>query len=193
MSEAGGPCAYKTKLGWCIAGPIGQGVSGKETMTCNRLAVKEINSSNLENHHFQIKTDVKDFGIEEMLKKMYNQDFCEDKLVTLDQSIKQCRDSIISCEYKKFLILMNKTARMISRHYELPLPFENDDVALPNNRFEALQRLKHLKNKFPRNLTFCNHYKEFMNTIMRNGYAKKLTDSAAEGIYWYIFHHRVYN
>ena len=86
-SEAGDPCAYKMKLGGCIAGPIGQGNSGKETMTCNRIAVKEINSSNLPNHHFQIKTEVKDVGIEEMFKKMYNQDFCEDKLVTLDQSI----------------------------------------------------------------------------------------------------------
>ena len=54
-SEAGDPYAYKTKLGWCIVGPIGQGKSGKETMTCNRIAVKEINSSNLANHHFRSK------------------------------------------------------------------------------------------------------------------------------------------
>ena len=43
-SEAGGPYAYKTKLGWCIVGPIAKGNSGKETMTCSRIAVKEINS-----------------------------------------------------------------------------------------------------------------------------------------------------
>ena len=180
MSKAGGPYAYKTKLGVRIVGPIGQGVSGKETITCNRLAVKEINS-NLENHHFQIKTEVKDVGIEELFNKMYKQDFCEDKLVTLDQSIKQCRDSIISCEAKKFLILMNRTARMVSGHYKFPLPFKNDDTALPNNRYQALQRLKPLKNKFPRNLKFCNHSKEFMNIIMRNGYAKNSTESTAEG------------
>ena len=39
-SEAGGPYAYKTKLGWCVLGPIGQGNSGKETMTCKKIAVK---------------------------------------------------------------------------------------------------------------------------------------------------------
>ena len=51
---------------------------------------------------------------------------------------------------------------------------------------QVLQRVKHLKNKFQRNLTFCSCYKEFMNTLMRNGYAKKSTDSATEGKYWYI-------
>ena len=39
-SEAGGPYAYKTKLGWCIVGPTGQGNSCKEAMKCSRIAVK---------------------------------------------------------------------------------------------------------------------------------------------------------
>ena len=47
---------------------------------------------------------------------MYHQDFCEDKLVTLEQSIKQRGDSIISWEGKKFLNIMNRTTRMVSGH-----------------------------------------------------------------------------
>ena len=88
---------------------------------------------------------------------------------------------------------MNRTTRTVSGHYELPLPSKNDDATLPNNRYQALQRLKHLKNKFQRNLTFYSHYKEFMNTLMRNRYAKKSTDSATERKCWYIPHHGVYN
>ena len=72
-SKAGGPYAYKMKLFWCVVGPIGHRITGKETVTCNRIVVKEINSSNLANHHFQIKTEIKDFGVEEMFKKMYYQ------------------------------------------------------------------------------------------------------------------------
>ena len=49
------------------------------------------------------------------------------------------------------------------------------------------------KNKFQRNLTFCSQYKEFMNTLMRNGYTKKSSDSAIEGKCWYFFCHEVYN
>ena len=124
---------------------------------------------------------------------MYNQNFCEDKLVTLDQSVKQSCDSIISWENEKFLNLINRTTIMVSGHCELPLPFKNNDTTLLNNRYQALQRLKHLKNKFQRNPTFCSHYKEFMNTLMRNEYVKKSNGSATEGKCWYILHHRVYN
>ena len=85
---------------------------------------------------------------------MYNQDFCEDKLVTLDQSTKQSCDSVISWEDMKFLNLTNRTRRMVSGHYELPLPFKNDETTLPNNRYQALQRLKRLKNKFKKTPLF---------------------------------------
>ena len=74
-SEAGGRYVYKTKLGWCIVRPICQGNNGKETMTSNKIAVIEIHSNNLANHHFQIKTKVQDVGIEEMFKKCITRTF----------------------------------------------------------------------------------------------------------------------
>ena len=117
-------CPDTPNIYTAIVRPIGERNSGKETMACNRITVREINSSNLANHHFQTKTEVKDFGIEEMFKKMYNQDYCEDKLVTLDQSVKQSCDSIISWEDKKCLNLMNGTTKIVSSQYELPLPFK---------------------------------------------------------------------
>ena len=60
--------------------------------------------------------------------------FCEDKLVTRDQSIKQNCDN--SWEYKKFPNLMNKTKRMVSVHYELPSPFKSDETTLPKNNID---------------------------------------------------------
>ena len=74
--------------------------------------------------------------------------FGKSSVATLDQNVKQSCDSIISWEDKKFLNLMKRTTRIVSGHYELPLPFKDDDATLPNNRYQALQRLKHLKNKF---------------------------------------------
>ena len=114
-------------------------------MTCNRIIVKEIHSNNLANHHFQIKMEVKDVGIEELHKKMYNLGFCDDNLLTLNQVLNQNCDASVSWEDKKYLNLMNKT-RMVSDHYECPLPFKNDDTTLPKNRCQVLKRLKHLKN-----------------------------------------------
>ena len=49
--------------------------------------------------------EVKHVDIDEKFRKMYNQDFCEDKLVTSDQSIKQNCDLIIfSSEYWGYMV-----------------------------------------------------------------------------------------
>ena len=40
-SQDGGPYAYKTKLGWCIVGPIVSNKNG-EASRCNRIAVKDV-------------------------------------------------------------------------------------------------------------------------------------------------------
>ena len=61
-SKAGDPYAYKAKLVRCIVGLIRQRNNGKETMACNRIAVKEIHSSDLANHHFQMTTTIQDIG-----------------------------------------------------------------------------------------------------------------------------------
>ena len=68
-SEAGGPYAFKTKLGWCIVGSIDQRNNGKQ-MTCNRITVFLIYSDNLGNHHFQIKMEVKNVSIEVMFRQI---------------------------------------------------------------------------------------------------------------------------
>ena len=47
---------------------------------------------------------------------------------------------------------MNKTTRMVSGHYEFPLPFNNDETTLPNNRYKGCY-IKHLTSKFKRDLT----------------------------------------
>ena len=50
-SQDGGPYPYKTKLGWCIVGPI---VSNKnaEALRCNRIVVKNAITGKLLSHHF---------------------------------------------------------------------------------------------------------------------------------------------
>ena len=61
-------------------------------------------------------------------------------MVTLGQSVKQSCDSVIPWEDKRFLNLMNRTTRMVSGHYELPLPFKNDDTTLPKEEGKNIKR-----------------------------------------------------
>ena len=49
--QNGGPYAYKTKLGWCIFGPIVCN-RNEEAFKCNRIAVKDSVTGKLLLHHF---------------------------------------------------------------------------------------------------------------------------------------------
>ena len=120
---------------------------------------------------------------------MYSQEFNEG---LFPPSRRQGGEISISWEDKRFLSLIDESAKRIRDHYELPLPFRNDPKML-NNRHQALQRLTYLKNKLERNPTFFGHYKEFMDTLFQRGHAKKSTKPPAESKCWYVPHHGVYN
>ncbi|XP_068758319.1 uncharacterized protein [Montipora capricornis] len=81
-------------------------------------------------------------------------------------------------------------------HYEITLPFHSDDVCFPDNREQVLQRACWLKRKFTRNSQFYEGYVNFMNDIIRKGFARKVPEDRApakSGQLWYIPHHGVYH
>ena len=61
-SEGGGPHAYKTRLGWCVVGPINC-ISRKITTTYNRVTVRDVASSKLASHHFAMDKSVKGISL----------------------------------------------------------------------------------------------------------------------------------
>ena len=136
-SEAGGLYAYKTKFQQSIVGPIGQN-NDHRLLKCNKIAIKEVISDNVASHHFEIQNKIKDVGIEDMSKRMYNQEFNEGPF----PSSRSQRDEIsIFWEDKRLLSLMGESTRRIEDHYELPLPFRNDSN-MPNNRHQTLQQAR---------------------------------------------------
>lgn len=75
----------------------------------------------------------------------------------------------------------------------MPLPFKNGNPPLlPNNKRLASVRLQSLKRKLKASKQYHDHYKTFMEDIIRKGDAE-LVPSPAEGeIAWYLPHHGVY-
>ena len=101
-----------------------------------------------------------------------------------------------SQEDKRFLDKVSNTIKYNSGHYEIGLPFKGSDICLPNNRQQAMQRLKGLEKKFTRDKKFHEDYEKFMMTIMEKGYAEKVPSTEvkkASGQVWYIPHHGVYH
>ena len=180
-SKIDSPYAFETRLGWCIVGPI-TGRSSKQSV--NRIAVKV--DGKVASHCFCIPDKVIDQSINEKLMSMYRQDFNEKN----DSST-----TTVSQEDRKFLKLMKDKVTKMENHYQLPLPFRNE-VNLPNNRGQAVQRAEWLKKKLSLNPKMHQHYKEFMGNLVKNGYALKLESEklkAAPGKLWYVPHFEVYH
>lgn len=191
-SQDGGPYAYRTILGWCIVGPIkSEGKNNYSIKSCHKIAVNDIGNNGIAKHHFESKNSVKETHISNMFKKLYLSDFTEARLSP--RSNIEFNLEGMSIEDKTFLTIMESKAGKVGSHYELPLPFRNEDLLMPDNRNVVLRRLMHLKERFIRNPKFLAEYQRFMKNIMDKGYARKAVLSASPGKSWYIPHHAVYN
>lgn len=50
-------------------------------------------------------------------------------------------------------------------HYEIPLPFKNDHVLVPNNKHQALARIGWSKKRLEKDHRLCDDYKVFMRDV----------------------------
>ena len=81
--------------------------------------------------------------------------------------------------------LMDEGCTRSDVHYQLPLPFRNSEVDLPNKRWLPERKLQCLKK-------FHTDYIAFMDNLFNKGYATESTDIQASSS-WYIPHHGVYH
>ena len=58
-------------------------------------------------------------------------------------------------------------------HYVVPLLFWDENLVMPNNRTQALRRLKCLKRRFLKDRRFFQDYKNSMNDLLIKAYAKR--------------------
>ena len=137
QSRNKGPYAFKTRLGWCIVGPVSQ--NNKNTVSCNRIAVRQADTKQVGTHFFQVGNQVHDNEVPDMLKKIYNHDFTESHHMANKEMVGA------SQEDKRFLQILEEGAKLVNGHYEIPLPFRRVDVQLPNNKVQAEKRLASLK------------------------------------------------
>ena len=75
-SKNNGPYAIKTRLGWCIVGPV-NGTQSRQGIHCNPIAVKQADTKDVGKHYFQTKTIVEDNDVRDMLTRLYNLEFME--------------------------------------------------------------------------------------------------------------------
>ena len=104
--------------------------------------MKDVASGKMAPHHFVVDDEpkIEDVGIEKLLEQMFYSDFCECNKLQVNSNVED-----ISIKDRKFLDILDTGTKNDGAHYEVPLPFRNTGIQLPENRNEAVKRMHHLK------------------------------------------------
>lgn len=104
-----------------------------------------------------------------------------------------CSMNSWSVEDHKVNELWESSIRQVDGHYELPIPFIDENMQFPDNHYMAEQRLKGTLKKIHKN-GLMEKYTEGMNKMLQEGYAEAVPEDELHtevGKKWYIPHHPV--
>ena len=160
------PFAIRHKLGWAFYGP-----KSRNTIPSliSRISVNRI----------KVETD-------QMIRQMFEQEFPDDA----DSSLAPSIDDL------KWKRRVDSTLCVLEDgHWEIGLPFREEDFNLPNNRVQALQRLNSLKRRLAKSENLKDEYSKFVQNMLDQGYAERVPpkQDGEEGKIWYITHHPVFH
>ena len=82
-------------------------------------------------------------------------------------------DAALSQEDRQFLKIVEKGIHKNALgNWEIPLPLRNENMTMPNNRVQALNRLNGLLRTFKRKPGMQSDYLRFMSDVMDRGHAE---------------------
>ena len=183
-----GPYGKRTRLGWCVIGPIAgrseaQFIKSNYTCVRGRIPVKDVVTDKISRHTFVGEDSSHDIYTN-ILNQMYLQDFNEP----------HGEKEGLSTEDRKFLQIMEQNATKINGHYQLPLPLRNPKPNLPKNRRQVGSRLPSLKRRMLANNDFYMEYNSIIQNMISSSYVRRAdTNSDKPGMVWYVPHFPVSN
>ena len=176
----GSPCGMRTPLGWSIIG--GHDIRSKP-------------NSVLSTHHTVLNTSDFDQQVAYVYRCSVSEVTPADCLKILEKDFEEKDFGKRSVEDEKFIDLLSSQIRVNEEgHLEMPLPFKDENVALPDNRHTALKRAESLARQLRNKESYCRHYCEFMRQIIEEGHAERVPSDEIDNVKrWYIPHHGVYH
>ena len=177
-NEGDGPFAVRLHHGWTVSGPlhiVTAPITNK--ITANRITVREIEN-------------VKEIITPESLLHLFELDFNERASNNFPE------DLSYSQEDRRFLAKVSDGIKHTGGHYEIPLPFRQSEVKLPNNRQQALKRALWQRKKMLQNQQYRSDYVAFITDMIDKGYAERVPHESLKIIpdkIWYIPHYGLYH
>ena len=85
--------------------------------------------------------------------------------------------------------MVESETEVVDGHYQVPLPFRCDDVIVPNNKDQAINRANRQNKKMLRDSQYRSDYVSFVNNIIAKGYAQRVPKELLmpiPGNMWYL-------
>lgn len=168
--KEGAPFAVRTSLGWTINGPMGY-----DHLEAVTNCIEATSTADTECPAMQL------------VRRLWEGN--------LDWSLDD-EEYAMSREDKGVLELWDNTINTVNGHYELPIPFRDENPALPDNVEMAKKRLQGLRRRLARDPGLRKGYTDEMQRLLVQDYAESVPLSELEGSQgttWYIPHHPVFN
>ena len=203
----GAPWAQRLTLGWTITGqmcldlaggPVHALVRRTNLRLVKEIASLELRPSQSDMESLELVPCPNRFRIKESLTESLTEQ--EERLMeNIFLTSQEDNVTSLSCDDRKFLDTMeigihkNETG-----HWEMPLPFRQTEVRMPNNRIQAVNRLNGLLRTLKRKPQMQKDYLEFMEKILTKGHAspvpqEEVTSKGQTGKVWYLPHFGVYH
>lgn len=169
------PFAVRTPLGWSLVGPVGKSLA-------HDTAYSHLVSNVVTDNSSQKSEMISPADVIKQLESGFDMPGDNDP-------------GTYSLEDEEFLsILCDNIEQGDDGLYSMPLPFKgNNPPDMPNNRAQAVARLKGLSQRF-KNKEIFTKYNEFMEGLIESGDAEIVpNDELDNSNKWYLPHHNVVN
>ena len=119
------------------------------------------------------------------------------QMMESDFSERKSTEQPMSLDDKKFMQKMKQGIRQGNDgHYEMPLPFRDEEPRMLDNRSLAMHRLAKLKTRLENDEQYHNDYVAFMKDLIEKKYAERVPEQQLptnNSRIWYIPHQGVYH
>lgn len=194
-------------LGWTVSGQmcldrIGEPVHVSTRCTAVQQPIvsaideKEKEHTKEENLRVQILSELRTTTCQNYFKVKENlKERSEEKENNVYKTTPEDDEVSMSWEDRQFIQVMEKGIhRNEAGNWEMPLPFRSQNVTMPNNREQAMNRLQSLLRTFKRRPQMEKDYLEFLGKVIERGHAVPVQEvSAAPGKVWYLPHFGIYH
>ncbi len=184
------PYAVRTPLGWCVAGPTGQGltdsrVSANLLVVDTQPGVTSLTSPAMQ--HTSVSGNQCYQTLEKSVECFWNLE---------KHGFHNDDKKVMSVQDRRGMDLLQQTTKLVDGRYEIGMLWKDETTVLPNNRSVAQKRLSGLARRFKRNPDFAVKYKAAIDDYITKGYARRMTNAEASRVTtktWYLPHHGVEN